>query len=76
MFNNIYSNAIPLAQQRAGQVSNTHSGEYIVPGPDWLWHDKFRNYGIEIYGIIDAHPRRILSINVGNNNRTQVSVAR
>jgi hypothetical protein len=45
--------------RRPGQ-SNTHSSEYIVPDPDWLWHDKFRNYGIEIYGIIDAHPRRIL----------------
>ena len=55
-------------------------GEFIVPGPDWLWsidgHDKFRNYGIEIYGAIDAYSRRVIWIYVGNSNRTQVSVAR
>ena len=39
-------------------------------------HDKFRNYGIEIYGIIDGYARRVLSIYVGNSNRTQVSVAK
>ena len=33
--------------------------EYIVPGPNYLWsidgHDKLVNYGIEIYGVIDAY---------------------
>lgn len=34
-------------------------GEFITPGPDWLWsadgHDKFRNYGIEIYAGVDVY---------------------
>ena len=34
-----------------------------IPGPNHLWsidgHDKFRNYGIEIYAGIDAYSRRI-----------------
>jgi hypothetical protein len=36
----------------------------VIPGPNHLWsidgHDKFRNYGIEIYGAIDAYSRRII----------------
>jgi len=54
--------------------------EYIVPGPNYLWsidgHDKLANYGIEIYGAIDAYSRRILWFYVGNSNRTQLSVVR
>jgi hypothetical protein len=52
----------------------------IIPGPDYLWsidgHDKFRNYGIEIYAGIDAYSRRIIWFYCGNSNRTQASVAR
>jgi hypothetical protein len=52
----------------------------IIPGPDHLWsidgHDKFRNYGIEIYAAIDAYSRRIIWAYCGNSNRTQASVAR
>jgi hypothetical protein len=52
----------------------------IIPGPNHLWsidgHDKFRNYGIEIYAGIDAYSRRIQWIYCGNSNRTQASVAR
>ena len=65
---------------RRPDTRRRHRGEYIVPGPDFVWsmdgHDKFRNYGIEIYGIIDGYSRRVLSIYVGNSNRTQVSVAK
>jgi hypothetical protein len=54
--------------------------ECIVPGPNFLWpidgHDKPANYGIEIYGAIDAYSRRILWFYVGNSNRTQPSVVR
>jgi hypothetical protein len=36
----------------------------VIPGPNHLWsidgHDKFRNYGIEIYAAIDAYSRRII----------------
>jgi len=65
---------------RRPDTRRRHRGEYIVSGPDFVWsmdgHDKFRNYGIEIYGIIDGYSRRVLSIYVGNSNRTQVSVAK
>ena len=48
-------------------------GEYIVRGPDWLrcidGHDKFRNYGIGIYAVIDAFSRKILWFYTGNSNR-------
>jgi hypothetical protein len=52
----------------------------VIPGPNHLWsidgHDKFRNYGIEIYAAIDAYLRRIIWAYCGNSNRTQASVAR
>jgi hypothetical protein len=36
----------------------------IIPGPNHLWvingHNKFRNYGIEIYATIDIYSRRII----------------
>ena len=38
--------------------------KFIIPGPEWIWsidgHDKFRNYGIEIYAAIDGHSKRII----------------
>src|SRR5271154_4826300 len=44
-------------------------GEFVTPGPDFLWycegHNKFRNYGIEIYAGVDAYSRRILWVYVG-----------
>ena len=61
-------------------VERQHRHEFIIPGPDWIWsidgHDKFRNYGIEIYAAIDGYSRRIIWIYISNSNRTQVSVAR
>jgi hypothetical protein len=46
----------------------------VIPSPDHLWcingHDKFRNYGIEIYAGIDAYSRRIIWAYCGNSNRT------
>jgi hypothetical protein len=52
----------------------------IIPGPNYLWaidgHNKFRNYGIEIYAAIDAYSRRIIWAYCGNSNRTEASVAR
>lgn len=55
-------------------------GEYITPGPNWLWccngHDKFRNFGIEIYAGVDAYFRRIQWCYVGNSNRRAVSILR
>jgi hypothetical protein len=46
-------------------------------GPDFLWcrdgHDKFRNYGIEIYAGVDAYSRRTQRMYVGNSDRKQIS---
>lgn len=57
-----------------------HRGEYIVPGPNWLWsidgHCKLNFYGIEIYAAIDAYSRYIIWIYVGISSRTAVSVLR
>lgn len=68
-------------QSRRSGPKKTHMrGEFITPGPDWLWyidgHDKFRNYGIEIYAGVDAFSRRIQWCYVGNSNRQAVSVLR
>jgi hypothetical protein len=66
--------------RRRGPDKRRTDGEFITPGPDFLWccdgHDKFRNYGIEIYAAVDAYSRRIQWIYVGNSNRRQISVLR
>lgn len=66
--------------RRRGPDKIRQSGEFIIPGPDFLWccdgHDKFRNYGIEIYAGVDAYSRRIQWIYAGNSNRRQISVLR
>jgi hypothetical protein len=45
--------------RRLGPSRRHLRGEFIVPGPDFLWstdgHDKFRNYGIEIYAGVDVY---------------------
>jgi hypothetical protein len=66
--------------RRRGPDKRRTDGEFIVSGPDFLWccdgHDKFRNYGIEIYAAVDAYSRRIQWIYVGNSNRRQISILR
>ncbi|KAI9882169.1 MAG: hypothetical protein M1823_006084, partial [Watsoniomyces obsoletus] len=51
-----------------------HRGEYIVPGPHYLWsldgYCKLDPYGIEIYAAIDAYSRYIVWIYVGVSART------
>ena len=37
-------------------------------------HDKLKDFGIEIYGIIDAYSRYIVFIYVGISSRTAVAV--
>jgi hypothetical protein len=68
------------ASRRKGADKGRKGGEYITPGPDWLWccdgHDKFRNFGIEIYACVDAYSRRIQWCYVGNSNRRAVSILR
>jgi hypothetical protein len=66
--------------RRKGPNKRHKGGEFITPGPDWLWccdgHDKFRNFGIEIYACVDAYSRRIQWCYVGNSNRRAVSILR
>jgi hypothetical protein len=66
--------------RRRGPDKRRRNGEFITPGPDFLWccdgHDKFRNYGIEIYAAVDAYSRRIQWIYIGNSNRRQISILR
>lgn len=66
--------------RRKGPDKRHQGKEYITPGPDFLWccdgHDKFRNYGIEIYAGVDAYSRRIQWIYIGNSNRRAVGILR
>jgi hypothetical protein len=43
---------------------NRKRGEYIVPGPNFIWsidgHDKLAEWGFQIYGGIDAYARKII----------------
>lgn len=68
----------PDGVQRRKKDLQRRRGEYIVPGPNWLWsidgHDKLKPYGIEIYAGIDAYSRFITWIYVGVSNSTAVSV--
>jgi hypothetical protein len=69
-----------VQSRQRGPDKRQKDGEYITPGPDWLWccdgHDKFRNYGIEIYAAVDAYSRRIQWCYVGNSNRRAVGILR
>ena len=51
---------------------------YVTSGPNFLWcmdgHNKFSQYGIEIYAAVDAYSRRIIWYYCGNSNRTAISV--
>lgn len=66
--------------RRKGPNKRQKGKEFITHGPDFLWscdgHDKFRNYGIEIYAGVDAYSRRIQWIYIGNSNRRAVSILR
>jgi hypothetical protein len=57
------------AIERRLRKLQTQRGEYIVPGPDFIWsidgHDKLSGFGIEIYACIDAYSRMIIWIYVG-----------
>lgn len=72
--------SVGTESRRKGPDKGREGGEYIAPGPDWLWccdgHDKFRNYGIEIYACVDAYSGRIQWCYVGNSNRRAVSILR
>jgi hypothetical protein len=53
-------------------------GEYIVPGPDYIWsidgHNKLSPFRIDIYVYIDAYSRAIIWVYISISNRTSHSV--
>ena len=55
-------------------------GSYIVPGPNYIWsideYIKLRQYGIEMYGAIDAYSRYVPWIYVEVSAATSVSIAK
>lgn len=68
----------PVGYKRRTCDLQRRKNEYIVPGPDYIWsldgHDKLAEWGIEIYGGIDAYSRFIPWMYVGISNRTPISV--
>lgn len=53
--------------------------QYIVPGPNFLWHvdgyDKLKPFGFAIHGCIDGYSRKIIWLKVAssNNNTKYIS---
>lgn len=76
----IYRTLVPDAIERRIRNMQRHRGEYIVPGPNFIWsldgYMKLAPYGIEVYAAIDAYSRYIIWIYVGVSARTAVSVLR
>jgi hypothetical protein len=72
--------AVGTEARRKGPKKTPHGTEFVTNGPDFLWccdgHDKFRNFGIEIYACVDAYSKRIQWCYVGNSNRRAVSILR
>ena len=67
-------------RDRRPKMKPTHRRQAKFPGNNFIQlvdgHSKLLNYGIDIYGAINAFSRRIIWINVGPASNTQVSVAR
>lgn len=76
----IYRTINPAAVDRRKRDLQRHRGEYIVPGPNFIWsidgYDKLKPYGIEIYACIDSYARYIVWVYVGISNATSLSCAR
>jgi hypothetical protein len=70
----------PEGIARRKQDMQRHRGQYIVPGPNFVWsidgHLKLAFGGIEIYAAIDAYSRYIPWFYCGISGRTTVSVAK
>ena len=75
-----YRTINPAGIERRVRDLQRMRGEYIVPGPNYIWsvdgHEKLKPYGIEIYACIDAYSRYIIWIYVGISAGTAVSVGR
>lgn len=76
----IYRTVNPEGIDRRRRELQRHRGEYVVPGPNFIWsidgYDKLKPYGIEIYACIDAYSRFIVWIYIGTSNATQLSCVR
>jgi Clr5 domain len=76
----IYRTLVPNAIERRTHNMQRHRGEYIIPGPNFVWsvdrYLKLAPYDIEVYAAINAYSRYIIWIYVGTSARTAVSVLR
>ena len=70
----------PVGVYKRSQEVSRRRGEYITPGPDFVWsldaHCKLEPYGIQIYAAIDAYSRHIIWVYIGVSARTMISVFR
>ena len=70
----------PEGVERRKYDLQRHRGQYIVPGPNFIWsvdgYQKLAPVGIEVYAGIDAYSRYVVWIYVGISSRTAVSVLR
>jgi hypothetical protein len=68
----------PEGIKRRRKKLQSRKGEYLVPGPGYIWsidgHDKLPPFGIQIYAVVDAYSRNIIWAYVGISNRTSYSV--
>ena len=76
----IYRTINPEAVERRKRDLQRYRGEYVVPGPNFIWsidgYDKLKSFGIEIYACkpcIDAYSRYIVWIYAGISNATAMS---
>ena len=64
-------------ERRRKRLDRTR-GEYITPGPNYLWsvdaHCKLEHWGIQIYAGIDAFSRYIIWLHCSISSRTGASV--
>jgi hypothetical protein len=70
----------PEGVRRRLEQLKKHRGAFISPGPNWMWsidaHLKLQYWGIEVYAIIDAYSRYIVSSYVGISATTAISCVR
>jgi hypothetical protein len=73
----VYRTMNPEAVERRRRDLQRHRGEYVVPGPNYIWsadgYDQLKPYGIEIDACIDGYARYVVWVYVGTSNSTAVS---
>src|SRR5579871_3528648 len=75
----VYKRLDPDSVARRRAKKHWHLGEARCPGPNYCWsldgHDKFRQFGIQIYAAIDVYSLKIIWTYCGRSNRSNISVA-